>query len=65
MGLMDAFGAEDRVEITVSQLIKTLDERARAEANFNTAMAMCREEIDPEKILRVYGIKSKEENTDD
>lgn len=65
MGLMDAFGAEDRVEITVSQLIKTLDERARAEANFNTAMAMCREGIDPEKILGVYGIKGKEENTDD
>lgn len=65
MGLIDAFSAEDRVEITVSQLIRTLDERARAEVNFNTAMAMCREGIDPEKILKVYGIKSEEENTDD
>lgn len=65
MGLMDAFSAEDRVEITVAQLIRTLDERARAEANFDTAMAMCREGIDPEKILKVYGIKSKEENADD
>lgn len=65
MGFVDAFSAEDRVEITVSQLIRTLDERARAESNFNTAMAMCREGIDPEKILKIYGIKSKEENSDD
>lgn len=63
MGIMDAFSAEDRVEITVSQLIRTLDERARAEANFNTAMAMCREGIDLEKILKVYGINSNEKNT--
>lgn len=61
MGLMDAFGAEDRVEITVAQLIKTLDERARAETNFCTAMAMLREGVDPEKILRVYNMEKKEE----
>lgn len=63
MGLMDAFNAEDRVEITVAQLIRTLDARARAESDFDTAMAMCREGIDPEKILKVYGIKSNEKNT--
>ena len=61
MGLMDAFGAEDRVEITVAQLIKTLDERARAESNFNTAMAMTREGIEPEKILRVFEMEKKED----
>lgn len=65
MGIMDAFKEEDRLEITVSQLIQTLDARARAETDFNTAMAMLREQIEPEKILRVYGIKSKEESTDD
>lgn len=57
MGLMDAFGAEDRVEITVAQLIKMLDERARAESNFDVTMAMLREGIDPEKILKVYEVK--------
>ena len=60
MGLMDAFSAENRVEITVAQLIKILDERARAEANFNTAMAMVREGIDPKKILRVYDVDKAE-----
>ena len=69
MGLMDAFGAEDRVEITVAQLIKVLDERARAEADFNTIMAMCSEGIDHKKILKIYGtiygIKSTEENSND
>lgn len=60
MGFVDAFSAEDRVEITVSQLIKMLDERARAESNFNTAMAMTREGIDPEKILRVFNMEKKE-----
>lgn len=61
MGLIDAFNAEDRVEITVAQLIKTLDERASAESNFNTAMAMTREGIDPEKILRVFDMEKKED----
>lgn len=61
MGIMDAFKEEDRLEITVSQLIQTLDARARAEADFNTTMAMLREQIEPEKILRVYGIKNNEE----
>lgn len=65
MGFVDAFSAEDRVEITVSQLIKMLDERARAESNFCTAMAMTREGIDPEKILRVFNMEKKEENSDD
>lgn len=60
MGFVDAFSAEDRVEITVSQLIKMLDERARAESNFNTSMAMTREGIDPEKILRVFNMEKKE-----
>lgn len=65
MGLIDAFSAEDRVEITVAQLIRTLEARTKAETDFNTAMAMCREGIDPEKILKIYGIKSKEENSND
>lgn len=60
MGLIDAFSAEDRVEITVAQLIKILDERARAEANFNITMAMVREGIDPKKILRVYDVDKAE-----
>lgn len=60
MGIMDAFSAEDRVEITVAQLIKLLDERARAESNFKIAMAMTRERIDLEKILRVFDMEKKE-----
>lgn len=63
MGLIDAFGAETRVEITVRELIALLNERARAEANFTTAMAMLRECVSPETVRAVYGL-IEEENHD-
>lgn len=65
MGLIDAFSAEDRVEITVSQLIKVLNERARAETNFNTAIAMIREGVPSDIICRVFNAKEMEENSND
>lgn len=61
MGLIDVFGAEERVEITVAQLIRILDERARAESNFDVTMAMLREGVDPEKILKVYNRDKKKQ----
>ncbi|MBP3796722.1 MAG: hypothetical protein J6I46_02960 [Ruminococcus sp.] len=60
MGLMDAFGAECRVEITVRELIATLDEKAKAEAGFNVAMDMLREGVAPETVRAVFGFKPKE-----
>lgn len=65
MGLIDAFNAEDRVEITVSQLIKVLNERARVETNFNTAIAMIREGVPSDIICRVFNTKKMEENSND
>lgn len=61
MGLMDAFGAETRVEITVRELIQLLDERARAEADFNTAMAMLREGVSSKTVRAVFGLEPKSE----
>lgn len=60
MGLMDAFGAECRVEITVRELIATLDKKAKAEAGFNVAMDMLREGVAPETVRAVFGFKPKE-----
>ncbi|MBP3573240.1 MAG: hypothetical protein J6J71_01370 [Prevotella sp.] len=55
---MDAFGAEDRVEITTRELIAMLDERAKAETAFNVAMAMLREGVKPETVRAVFGLKN-------
>lgn len=60
MGLMDAFGAECRVEITVRELIAILDEKAKAKAGFNVAMDMLREGVAPETVRAVFGFKPKE-----
>lgn len=57
MGLMDAFGAEDRVEITTRELIAMLDARAKAETAFNVTMAMLREGVKPETVRAVFGFK--------
>lgn len=62
MGLVDAFGAETRVEITVRELIALLDKRARAEANFTTAMAMLREGVSPETVRAVYALIEEEDD---
>ena len=59
MGLMDAFGAETRVEITVRELIQLLDERAKAEANFDIAMAMLREGVSSKTVRAVFGLEPK------
>lgn len=58
-GIMDAFSKEDRAEITVSQLIEILDDRARAKANFGIAIKMCNEGIAPATIARVFENESE------
>lgn len=55
--IVDAFSKEDRAEIAISQLIKVLDDRARAEANFDIAIKMCNEGIAPAIIARVFDKK--------
>lgn len=60
MGLMDAFGAETRVEITVRELNALLKGKAKAEADFNAAMVMLREGVDPETVRAVFGFEPKE-----
>ena len=61
MGLMDAFGAETRVEITVRELTALLDGKAKAEADFNAAMVMLREGVDPETVRAVFGLEKEKE----
>lgn len=58
MGLIDAFSAEDRVEITTRELITILNERAKAETAFNVAMAMLREGVKPKTVRAVFGLKN-------
>ena len=60
MGLMDAFSAEDRVEITVKELITILDARAKAESAFDITMNMLREGVSPKTVRAVFGYKPKE-----
>lgn len=55
MGIMDAFSKEDRLELTVSQLIELIDDRAIAESKFNIAMNMCREGLPADTITKVFG----------
>lgn len=63
MGLMDALGAEVRVEITVQELIALLDARAKAQISFDNAMAMLREGVSPETTRAVFGFnKEKKDN---
>lgn len=59
MGLMDAFSSEDRVELTVSQLIRILECRANALEDFNTAMAMCENNISSDLIAKIFSTKNK------
>lgn len=59
MGLMDAFGAETRVEITVRELTALLKGKAKAEADFNAAMVMLREGVDPETVRAVFGLEKE------
>ena len=61
MGLMDAFGAETRVEITVRELNALLGARAKAEADFNAAMVMLREGVEPETVRAVFGLEKEKE----
>ncbi|GEM_PF-6210911 len=61
MGLMDAFGAETRVEITVRELTALLDGKAKAEADFNAAMVMLREGVEPETVRAVFGLEKEKE----
>lgn len=59
MGLMDAFSSEDRLELTVSQLIAILEAKANALEDFNTAMAMCSNGISSDVILKVFSTKNE------
>lgn len=61
MGLMDAFGAETRVEITVRELTALLNGKAKAEADFNAAMVMLREGVEPETVRAVFGLEKEKE----
>ena len=59
MGLIDAFSKEDRVEITVSQLISTIESAEKAATRFHTAMAMIEAGIPGKKIMETF-VKKKE-----
>ena len=59
MGIMDAFSKEDRVEITVSQLIATIENGERAAARFHTAMAMIEAGIPAKKIMETFVIMNE------
>ena len=61
MGLMDAFGAETRVEITVRELTALLKGKAKAEADFNAAMVMLREGVEPDVVRAVFGLEKEKE----
>lgn len=61
MGMMDVFGAETRVEITVRELTALLDEKAKAEADFNAAMVMLREGVAPDVVRAVFGLEKEKE----
>lgn len=63
MGLMDAFGAETRVEITVRELTALLDGKAKTEADFNAAMVMLREGVEPDVVRAVFGLEKEKEPT--
>lgn len=52
--ILDAFSKEDRTEITVSQLIQLIDDRARAEAKADIILRMCRNGITSEDIIGVF-----------
>lgn len=52
--ILDAFSKEDRTEITVSQLIQLIDDRARAEAKADIMLRMCRNGITSEDIIGVF-----------
>lgn len=52
--IIDAFSKEDRTEITVSQLIQLIDDRARAEAKADIILRMCRNGITSEDIIGVF-----------
>lgn len=61
MGLMDAFGAETRVEITVRELTALLKGKTKAEADFNAAMVMLREGVEPDVVRAVFGLEKEKE----
>lgn len=52
--ILDAFSKEDRTEITISQLIQLIDDRARAEAKADILLRMCRTGIAPEDIAGMF-----------
>lgn len=58
MGLVDAFTAEDRVTITVSQLIDMCNYRADLKAKNKIMLRGWENKIDPETMLILLG-KSK------
>lgn len=57
MGLVDAFAKEDRVELTISQLIKTLDDRAKLVAENNCFINAARACIPWDHALIMTGYK--------
>ncbi len=58
-GLIEAFKPDDRVEITVSQLITMIETKAKSEAAFYNAMEMLKAGVTADVILKVFGYREE------
>jgi hypothetical protein len=58
-GLIEAFKPDDRVEITVSQLITLIEAKAKSEAAFYNAMEMLKAGVTADVILKVFGYREE------
>ena len=63
MGIIEAFTKEDRVELTVSQLITILDERAKEKAEKDVILKLCNSKrITAPQIYKIFN-ETQEEKT--
>jgi hypothetical protein len=62
MGLVDAFGKEDRVEITVSQLIQTLTSNANLKARNDILLTGFKKHIDYDTVLALLNEENQNTN---
>lgn len=63
MGIYDAFSKEDRTEITISQLITILDDRARMKAERDVVLKLCnpKNKITAPQIYKIFTEQQEEE----
>lgn len=61
MGIMDAFSKEDRVQLTVTQLISLIDSRAVAEAKLNLMLRMAQKGLPWGQIVNILTEDDKNE----